>query len=61
MHGKLDNKQKATLLEVSDVANVLAEAPEKLAEGLQYFMQVMTMTMTMNPSQLSRKIMKYPY
>ena len=40
MYSKLDNKQKATLLEISDVANILAEAPLKLAEGFQYFLQV---------------------
>ncbi len=40
MYSKLDNKQKATILEISDVANILAEAPWKLAEGLQYFLQV---------------------
>jgi len=39
MYSKLDNKQKATLLEISDVANILAEAPLKLAEGFQYFLQ----------------------
>ena len=40
MYNKLDNKTKATLLEISDVANILAEAPQKLAVGLQYFLQV---------------------
>ena len=40
MYSKLDNKQKATILEISDVANILAEAPWKLAEGFQYFLQV---------------------
>ena len=40
MYSKLDNKNKATLLEISDVANILAEAPMKLAEGFQYFLQV---------------------
>ena len=40
MYSKLDNKQKATILEIADVANILAEAPVKLAEGLQYFLQV---------------------
>lgn len=39
MYSKLDNKQKATILEISDVANILAEAPWKLAEGFQYFLQ----------------------
>jgi len=39
MYSKLDNKQKATMLEIADVANILAEAPVKLAEGLQYFLQ----------------------
>jgi hypothetical protein len=40
MYSKLDNKNKATLLEISAVANPLSEAQEKLAEGLQYFVQV---------------------
>jgi len=39
MYSKLDNKNKATLLEISAVANPLSEAQEKLAEGLQYFVQ----------------------
>ena len=40
MFSKLDNKNRATLLEISDVANPLVEAQPKLAEGFQYFVQV---------------------
>ena len=40
MYSKLDNKNRATLLEISDVANPLIEAIPKLAEGFQYFLQV---------------------
>lgn len=58
MYSKLDNKNRATLLEISDVANPLIEAIPKLAEGFQYFLQGLGLVSSLPMRKISANDLK---
>jgi len=58
MFSKLDNKNRATLLEISDVANPMVEAQPKLAEGFQYFLQGLGLVSSLPMRKISANDMR---